>query len=189
MSKTRLATLSLVVGASAWLAACGGSDPSTDVADASPDAADVTVDMTAQAMDDEMPEMVMRMSTLSGQAERPEPVLTTAQAEATYMVFADSIGYSIVGLDVKGVTAVHIHRGGANDAGPVLVTLSSSPDGVDVANGSVASGTITRETALAEGVTFDELRELVQSGGAYTNIHTRDYPGGELRAQTTGELM
>ena len=177
-------TVALSVATCMTLAACGGSDQ--PAADAEP-ATDVAVDLAAQASLDDMPDMVMRMSTLTGQAERPEPVLTTAQAEATYMVFADSIGYAISALDLKGVTAVHIHRGGANDAGPVLVTLSSTPEGVDVPNGNVVSGTITRETALSDGVSFDELRDLVNNGGAYTNIHTIENPRGELRAQTTGD--
>ena len=182
MLHARQSLVPVALGAALLLAACGGAADTAEEA-----AADVAAD--ASAMMDEAPAMEMLVSTLSGAAERPEPVTTKAQAEATYMVYADSIGYVVNGLELVGATAVHIHRGGAEEAGPVMATLFSNPDGVDIANGSVALGTITRETALAEGVTFDDLREAVRTGAAYTNIHTKANPRGELRAQTSSNPM
>lgn len=172
----------LVLGASFLLAACGGGADT---------ASDVPADTGAESamMADEAPAMSMLISSLSGAAERPDPVGTKAQAEATYMVYPDSIGYVINALDLVGATAVHIHRGGAEETGPVMATLYSNSEGADFANGTIAMGTITRETALADGVTFDELREVVQSGAAYTNVHTKANPKGELRAQTTNAMM
>jgi hypothetical protein len=70
-----------------------------------------------------------------------------------------------------------------------MATLFTNADGADFANGTLAMGTITRETALAEGVTFDDLREVVRTGAAYTNVHTKANPKGELRAQTTNAMM
>ncbi len=179
MSLLRPAIVPITLGASLLLAACGGGADT---------AADASSEPTAE-MISEAPSMEMLVSTLSGAQERPDPVASKAQAEATYMVYADSIGFVVNGLDVMGVTAVHIHRGGAEEAGPVIATLYSNADGADFANGSVAMGTITRETALPEGVTFDDLRETVRTGGAYTNIHTKANPKGELRAQTTSAPM
>jgi hypothetical protein len=173
----------LVLGASFLLAACGGgADTASDTAADSAAADAAVIEEAAPAMD-------MLISSLSGAAERPDPVGTKAQAEATYMVYADSIGYVVNALDLIGATAVHIHRGGAEETGPVMATLFTNADGADFANGTLAMGTITRETALAEGVTFDDLREVVRTGAAYTNVHTKANPKGELRAQTTNAMM
>jgi hypothetical protein len=174
MLHARTVVLPLTLGASLLLAACGGG------ADTS---SDVPADAAAAA--DAAPAMDMLISSLTGQAERPDPVTTKAQAEATYMVYADSIGYVINALDLTGATVVHIHRGGADETGPVMATLFSNSGGADFANGTLAMGTITRETALAEGVTFEDLRQAVSTGAAYTNVHTKANPKGELRAQTT----
>ncbi len=185
MISSRLTMLPLAFAATLVLAACGNSadDAASDVSAA----ADSAAADAAAMMDMEAAETFM--VTLSGAAERPEPVATTAAAEATTMVYADSIVYVVNGLDVKGVTAVHIHRGGAEEAGPVLATLYTSDGGTDFANGPIASGTITRETTLAEGATFDEVRELVRTGAAYLNVHTVANPKGELRAQTVSGAM
>jgi hypothetical protein len=180
MSFLRPVLLPTAFASALLLAACGGGG------DAASESADAAADAAAMA---EAPSMEMLLSTLSGDAERPAPVTTKAQAEATYMVYPDSIGYVVNALDLVGATAVHIHRGGAEEAGPVMATLFTSEAGTDFANGSVAMGTITRETVLAEGVTFDDLREALRTGAAYTNIHTKANPRGELRAQTTTAPM
>lgn len=182
MLQARSLVLPLTLGASMLLAACGGG---ADTASDAP--AESTAD--ASMMAEEAPAMDMLISSLTGAAERPDPVDTKAQAEATYMVYADSISYVLNALDLNGATAVHIHRGGAEEAGPVMATLFSNADGADFANGTLAMGTITRETALAEGVTFDDLRTAVTAGAAYTNVHTKANPKGELRAQTTASMM
>lgn len=183
MLHARALVLPITLGASMLLAACGGG--SDTAADAPPPEATADASMMA----DEAPAMDMLISSLTGAAERPEPVDTKAQAEATYMVYADSISYVLNALDLTGATAVHIHRGGAEEAGPVMATLFTSADGEDFANGTLAMGTITRETALADGVTFDDLRTAVSTGAAYTNVHTKANPKGELRAQTTSSMM
>jgi hypothetical protein len=185
MLHSRSVVRPITLGAALLLGACGGGDASGDAAQAATDSAA----MADAATTADAPAMDMFVSSLSGAAERPEPVATKAQAEATYMVYADSIGYVVNALDLMGATAVHIHRGGADEAGPVMATLFSSADGADFANGTLAMGTITRETALAEGVTFDDLRTAVSTGAAYTNVHTKANPKGELRAQTTMGTM
>lgn len=186
MLSSRTPLLAAAFGALTLLAACGGSADTADAVEEGME--DMAADASAM-MDETMPAMESFMATLTGENERPEPVTTKAQAEATIMVHADSIVYAVNGLDVMGVTAVHIHRGGAEEAGPVMAALFKSEEGMDVANGSIALGTITRETALPEGVTFDDLKEAVRTGAAYVNIHTKAHPGGELRAQTNGSMM
>lgn len=181
MLHARTPAIALAFSAMTLLAACGGADKAEEAVD------DMAAD--ASAMMETAPAMETFMLTLTGENERPEPVTTTSQAEATILVYADSIVYAVNGLEVKGVTGVHIHRGGAEEAGPVLAGLYKSEEGMDVANGSITMGTITRETAMPEGVTFDDLAAAIKSGNAYVNVHTKSHPAGELRAQTTGGGM
>lgn len=182
MINARVTMLPLAFAATVMLTACGGND-AADQSAADSAAADAAAMM-------ETPVAETFVITLSGAAERPNPVTTTAQADATIMVYPDSITYVVNGLNVNGVTAVHLHRGGAEETGPAIVVMYTSDAGADIASGSITSGTITRETALAEGVTFDQLREMVRTGAAYVNIHTTANPDGELRSQTsTGTPM
>jgi hypothetical protein len=64
----------------------------------------------------------------------------------------------------------HIHRGAAGTNGPIVVPLVA-PD----ASG-VSSGCATATSAL-----IDEI--LANPAGFYVNVHTREYPGGAIRAQ------
>lgn len=182
MLHARTPAIALAFSAMTLLAACGGSDNAAEEA-----MDDMAAD--ASAMMESAPAMETLMLSLTGANERPEPVTTTAQGEATILVYADSIVYAVNGMEVMGVTGVHIHRGGAEEAGPVMAALYKNADGMDVANGSITMGTITRETAMPEGVTFDDLAAAVKSGNAYVNVHTKDHPAGALRAQTTGGGM
>ena len=77
-------------------------------------------------------------------------------------------------LTVKGVTlptvGAHIHRGATGTNGPVIVPFE--PPGT---TGTSAGCT---ETPAA---TIDEI--LANPAGFYVNIHTRQHPGGAIRAQ------
>lgn len=183
MSRMRSSFLPFLASASVLLAACGGNDTAGDMA-----ADSTAVAADAGAMMDAAP-METVMATLNGANERPQPVTTTATGDASLMVYADSIVYAVNASNLMGVTAVHVHRGGPEEAGPPIVTLFTSEDGMD-ANGSIATGTITRETTLNGETTFDNLRELVRAGGAYVNVHTKANPAGEIRGQTmAGGMM
>lgn len=182
MSRMRNSFLPLIASASLLLAACGGDDAANDMA-----ADSTAVAADAGAMADAAP-METVTATMNGANERPQPVTTTATGDASFMVYADSIVYAVNGSGLMGVTAVHIHSGGAEETGPPLATLYTSEEGMD-ANGSIATGTITRETALNGEATFENLRELVRTGGAYVNVHTKANPSGEIRGQTTASGM
>ncbi len=183
MSRMRSRFLPFLASASVLLAACGGNDAANDsAADMADDAAadmSAAVDATAERI----------TSTMNGSAERPQPVTTTATGDASFTVYADSIVYAVNANDLMGVTAVHIHRGGPEEAGPPIATLYTSEAGTDFATGTLGAGAITRETTLMGENTFDELRELVRTGGAYVNVHTKANPAGEIRGQTTASGM
>ncbi len=178
MIRLRSTFLPFLASASVLLAACGGNDASNEAPN------DMPAEAETGAMMETAP-MESFMATLSGEAERPDPVTTTATGRASFVVHADSISYTVDATNLMGVTAVHIHSGGVEESGPPMVTLYSSDAGVDVPTGSVAAGTITRETTLNGETTFDQLREQVRMGAAYVNIHTVANPKGEIRGQTT----
>lgn len=64
----------------------------------------------------------------------------------------------------------HIHRGGARTAGGIVVPMNA-PD---------ASG-VSAGCASAAQSLIDEI--LASPAGFYVNVHTRDFPGGAVRAQ------
>jgi len=80
-------------------------------------------------------------------------------------------------IAVQGVTlpaeAAHIHVGAVGVAGDVVVPLSA-PD----ASGA-ASGCATVDAAVAAAIAADP-------AGHYVNVHTSDFPDGEVRGQLGG---
>ncbi|KAG1673966.1 hypothetical protein FOA52_015722 [Chlamydomonas sp. UWO 241] len=72
------------------------------------------------------------------------------------------------------VTAAHIHNCDATCNGPVYVPIASFP--------APLSGTF-EVSIMVDLITFPMLSELIMSGNAYMNVHTKAYPGGEIRAQ------
>ena len=88
---------------------------------------------------------------------------------------------------IDSVTQSHIHAGDANTAGPIMVFLLANV----AAGRAPVTGTdqqlsvvdIGRNTTFLAPFTFDSLMFRIKNGTAYTNVHTRKYPGGEIRGQ------
>lgn len=99
----------------------------------------------------------------------------------------------------------HIHLGPIGANGPVLFWLYGDPNlapknspvppaQFPVNNGPFTgqiSGVLTAENFVSDasqGVsTFDEAVQNILAGNAYTNVHTVQYPQGEIRGQITGK--
>jgi len=109
--------------------------------------------------------------TLSGAAERPNPVNTTATGSGTFTLVGNQLSYNITysGLS-SAANAGHIHGPGtAEQAVGVLVPFP---------NVSGTSGTLTGT------LTLDAAQLSALLGGlTYVNIHTGNNPGGEIRGQ------
>lgn len=109
---------------------------------------------------------------LSGDQE--VPAVTTS---------ADGDGYALVGLDdfsvelqiltrgVSDATAAHIHIGFAGENGPILVGLEQDESDVN------------RWFTPAETAIDADIFEVLAAGGHYTNVHTPEFPSGEIRGQ------
>jgi hypothetical protein len=117
------------------------------------------------------PDYVVR---LRGSAEVPGPGDTDASGFANLDFTDDEVCYNVKvnSLD-DAATAMHIHRGPAGVAGPVVVTLKT-PD----TNGTSA-GCADVDKALAAAI-------QANPEGYYVNVHTAKFPAGAARGQLKG---
>jgi hypothetical protein len=127
---------------------------------------------------------------LSGGEEVP-PVETRAQGQATFQLSKDGNGlrFKLIVANIENVTQAHIHLAPAGANGPVVAWLyPSGPPPVLIEGrfqGVLAEGTITAANlvGLLAGLDLDALIEEFESGNAYVNVHTSQFPPGEIRGQ------
>jgi hypothetical protein len=128
---------------------------------------------------------------LRGENERPNPVETTALGQAKLQVSRDGseIRFRLLVARIHDPIMAHIHRGGVEEAGPIVVWLRpEGPPAEDPAgrfDGMYAAGTFGAERLvgpLAGGDLSDLVAEM-RAGNTYVNVHTTQNPGGEIRGQ------
>jgi len=128
------------------------------------------------------PTVVTYVSTLSGANEVPART-TSATGTATYKLSGNILTYTVTvtGL-TAAATASHIHSAPAGVNGNVIVPYVTA----SIQSGVVTSGSVDLSQPIVNGstsITGDSLRTLLNNGGAYTNVHTSTFPGGEIRGQ------
>jgi hypothetical protein len=105
---------------------------------------------------------------LSGAKELP-PVATQAYGRSTIRVGKDrSIAGTVTVHNMKP-TAAHVHRGALNADGPVVLPLTKT---------SETTFSVPPNTRLTE-----EQFARFKEGNLYVNVHSEQYPSGEIRAQ------
>ena len=111
---------------------------------------------------------------------------TPATGTATYSLNGNLLTYTITvtGL-TSNVTMSHIHVGSSAVAGPIIVPYAPLPA---IQNGLVATGVIDLSKPVTAGtaaatISGDSLLVLLNNGNAYTNVHTANFGGGEIRGQ------
>jgi hypothetical protein len=127
---------------------------------------------------------------LSGQEEVP-PVETQARGQAVFQLSRDGeqLSFRVIVSQLYNVTMGHIHLAPAGENGPVVAWLypASPPPQLipGPTNGVLATGVITADDLVGPlaGATMADLAEYLVNGGAYVNIHTEQYPAGEIRGQ------
>jgi hypothetical protein len=129
------------------------------------------------------------VATLQGQNEVP-PVTTNTTGTATLTITNDTtISYTITLQNATGITAAHIHVGRPGIVGGVLAGLFSAANpGVNVGSGMLVEGTFTPSKMPKSpplGLTFEDLKALMRSGGVYVNVHSTSNPAGVVRGQVT----
>ena len=126
------------------------------------------------------------LAELTGTAQRPDPVITTATGTATINFTPGSgssgqlISYSVTVTGLSGpATAAHIHGpAGTDAAAPVIVPFT-------ITSGSIA-GVISSGTIASTGhptISMDSLVVLLRNGNSYVDVHTGANPNGEIRGQ------
>jgi hypothetical protein len=136
----------------------------------------------ADGCPEEFPTFVSR---LSGAQEVPE-VITSASGQAVFQLTRDrmALTYEVVfeGIAPEDVLAAHLHVGPATFNGPVVFFLADGPT-----PSATLRGTLRPEDLLPRedvGVlTFDDFVAALEAGEVYVNIHTLNFPDGEIRGQ------
>lgn len=134
---------------------------------------------------------------LEGEFEKPK-VDTSASGMAVFKSTQDSMWYLVNVSGIDKVTSAHIHSGEIGENGPIIALLFGSNDTVtgDI-NGTLTQGNVTGDMLKGSSVAtkLPELALAMKNGTAYVDLHTVNYPDGEIRGQimsansTHAELM
>lgn len=127
---------------------------------------------------DSSPSFVARMT---GAQETPANN-AKATGTATFTLDGTKLEYSISVRDLSGPpTMAHIHVGAGGVAGPPVYTFTLK--GGAGTSGTISSGSVDLTKTASAGVSGDSLKALLNNGNAYVNVHTKNFPGGEIRGQ------
>jgi len=109
---------------------------------------------------------------LMGMAEKPAAGDPDGMGHATLKVDAakSEVCYTLMVEGIASATMAHIHKGGAEAAGPVAVPLTT-PDAA-----GKSAGCATVDAAVVTDM-------LANPGGYYVNVHNADFRGGAIRGQ------
>lgn len=127
---------------------------------------------------------------LSGDQETSGPD-TLAQGEIVFQLSKDGseLAFMLIVANIEDVFMAHIHLAPQGENGPIAVWLyPSEPPSILIpgrSDGILAVGTILEEDLVGPltGMSMDDLVSAMREGLAYVNVHTIDFPGGEIRGQ------
>src|SRR5918996_2649222 len=122
---------------------------------------------------------------LSGKDEVP-PNESPSAGLAWVKIIGDKIAYEVNVTDMDKVNAAHIHLAEPGKNGPVVLTLFMGGPTEQV-NGTVGEANVTASNfeGPMKGKQVSDLVTAINNGTTYVNVHTTDFPNGEIR----GELM
>jgi hypothetical protein len=120
---------------------------------------------------------------LSGDEEVP-PTGSAATGQAIFKLSKDGseLSYKLIVANIENVVAGHIHIAPTGINGPVVVNLFPNPA---TTNGVSAQGVTTSANLVGPlvGQSLSDLITLMEGENAYVNVHTTQFPGGEIRGQ------
>ncbi len=127
---------------------------------------------------------------LSGAEETP-PKPTHAQGQAIFRLSEDGteLSYVIIVADIQDATMSHIHLGAPGVAGSPVLWLYPPTQAPQLipgrSQGILGQGVATAADLVGPlaGQPLSALVEILRSGGAYANVHTAQFPAGEIRGQ------
>ena len=109
---------------------------------------------------------------LTGGAERPGPGDPDGSGSATVnpQPSKNRVCYTLKVEDIDAATAAHIHLGGSDVAGPVVVPLAAPSSG--------------RSSGCVENLGEELVRNIKKNPeDYYVNVHNRAFPRGAVRGQ------
>lgn len=116
-----------------------------------------------------------------------QSVMTQAKGVTTFQTGkgGEELTYRLEVTDIENVTAAHIHQGKKGDDGPPVVNFTIKQKADGKFSGILSEGTITENDfmTLLKGKSLKSLIEMIETGETYVNVHTKKYPGGEIRGQ------
>jgi hypothetical protein len=132
-------------------------------------------------------------ATLSGAQEVPA-VTTSANGWANWVLEdPNTIQYDIFVAGIDSITMAHFHAAPSGANGPIMAWFVPTEAARAPGPGSIsvpAAGGILRQNRISRAsltmvapFTWDSVVARMQAGTTYLNIHTRRFPGGELRGQ------
>ena len=132
---------------------------------------------------------------LSGDNEVPVRV-THAQGQAIFKLSEDGteLHYKLNVANIENIVQAHIHLAPVGQNGGVVAWLypSAPPEPCcplipipGRTNGTLAEGIITSSDLVGSlaGQPLQTLIDAIDAAGTYVNVHTSQYPGGEVRGQ------
>jgi hypothetical protein len=124
---------------------------------------------------------------LSGKEEIP-PNGSPSTGLAWVKIADDKILYKVNVTDMDKVNAAHIHLAEAGKNGPVVLTLFKGGPTEQV-NGTVAEANVTASNLEGplKGKDVTDLATAIKNGTTYVNVHSTDFPDGEIRGQLLDE--
>ena len=118
-----------------------------------------------------------------GQEVQTPAVESDGEGEAEFSLRRDRVRFEVEWEDLSAdVVAGHIHCAPAGANGPVGVTLVHEPplDPDDRIRGSFTGPDANTQCPWSD---LDDVLAALVTGNAYVNIHTTNFPGGEIRGQ------
>ena len=116
---------------------------------------------------------------------------TQAQGQAIFQLSADGseLRYKVLIADMENVTMAHIHLGVVGQAGPAVLWLYPLSPPAQLIPGP-SQGVLNEGVATAvdlagplAGQPLSALVDAIRAGNAYANVHTSQFPAGEIRGQ------
>jgi hypothetical protein len=126
------------------------------------------------------------VAKLTGKDEvPPKDTKATGTADFELSNNGNMLKYKVNVMNIDKVTMAHIHSGKVGQNGDVVVTLFKSQTPAGPKNGTLSQGDITSVNLEGplKGKQISDLIKLINTGGAYVNVHTEMNPKGEIRGQ------
>jgi hypothetical protein len=108
-------------------------------------------------------------ASLTGEKEVPGPGDPNGRGEAEVKVYKAKVCYELEVERIKPATAAHIHKGGPNVAGDIVVELKAPTDG---------------SSEGCKAISEQLSKKLMEHPSHYyVNVHNDPYPDGAIRGQ------